>query len=307
MMDVYGWPVMGFSIDGVQQYMNTFPPGISAALFTNATFFNTPVTPGEHLLTITNLNGTAPNTFWLDYVFYMPLTDAESPPTSSTTKLAIGFSLTEITSHTTSWPRSVSTSHGPTVTSGDGSAVPGGSALPQLSPSGAGLTDPHPSAANHTGAIIGGAVGGIVLLVLVATFVVLRCFRRHEENWDNVDGKHEPSRSESEKANSPHAQTSPRMQWSRGASLRSSQYAQRQGLAISGVSLPILRSVRNQHSWARLPRLRTRARSEQSYPPNAPSVQHLRLSPKTLRHPHLVQSFVSVRWRSVSGIRFRRL
>ncbi|CDO77247.1 hypothetical protein BN946_scf184747.g60 [Trametes cinnabarina] len=72
--DKYGWPAVDFSIDGVQQDTSTFPPGISATtLFTNVTFFDSPVSPEAHILTITNLNGTAPNTFWFDYIFYRPL------------------------------------------------------------------------------------------------------------------------------------------------------------------------------------------------------------------------------------------
>ncbi|KAI9059989.1 hypothetical protein FKP32DRAFT_1605685 [Trametes sanguinea] len=80
----YGWPAVDFSIDGVQQYTNTFPASISRdTLFTNVTFFDSPVSAGEHVLTITNLNGTAPNTFWFDYIFYAPVSDAPSSLTSA--------------------------------------------------------------------------------------------------------------------------------------------------------------------------------------------------------------------------------
>ena len=71
--DVNGVPTTAYAIDGVLagNYTPVTPrPGY---VLVNKTFFTSPtLDPGVHSLVITNVNGTAPNMFWLDYLLYSP-------------------------------------------------------------------------------------------------------------------------------------------------------------------------------------------------------------------------------------------
>ncbi|CDO77246.1 hypothetical protein BN946_scf184747.g59 [Trametes cinnabarina] len=68
----FGYPSTSYVIDG--KNYKTLVTGSDAshdAYFDNVTMFTSPTLPeGEHTLVITNLNGTKPNTFWLDYFWY---------------------------------------------------------------------------------------------------------------------------------------------------------------------------------------------------------------------------------------------
>ncbi|KAI0660680.1 hypothetical protein C8Q70DRAFT_903261, partial [Cubamyces menziesii] len=73
----FGWPSTSYAIDGnVQSTYNlaTGDHALSATDFDyNVTFFSSPdLKPGEHTLVITNLNSTWPNTYWFDYIQYLP-------------------------------------------------------------------------------------------------------------------------------------------------------------------------------------------------------------------------------------------
>ncbi|KAI0784870.1 hypothetical protein C8Q75DRAFT_696081, partial [Abortiporus biennis] len=86
-VDVYGQPTTTYTIDGVTVGRYTTPviqPGFFTAL--TQFFQSDTLSAGEHTLVITNVNGTSPNVFWLDYIQYIssPVsTNQPSSPTSS--------------------------------------------------------------------------------------------------------------------------------------------------------------------------------------------------------------------------------
>ena len=136
-VDVYGIPSTSYAIDGTV-LANYTAPIIDPGFFQlNVTFFTSPtLTAGTHTLVITNLNGTAPNVFWLDYLAY-------SPSTITVTSGA----------QTTSTP-----------------ATTGVATTTAAVPSGSGTTDSNPSTTSksNAGAIAGGVVGGLAGLALLA-------------------------------------------------------------------------------------------------------------------------------------------
>ena len=85
-VDVYGIPTSSYAIDGIV-LANYTAPVIDSSLFqSDVTFFTSPyLTAGTHNLVITNLNGTAPNIFWIDYLMYAPSTTAMTSDPAKTT------------------------------------------------------------------------------------------------------------------------------------------------------------------------------------------------------------------------------
>ena len=70
---MYGVPSTTYTIDGVLAGNYTAPVVAPGYALLNRTFFTSPtLDPGAHSLVITNVNGTAPNMFWLDYLLYSP-------------------------------------------------------------------------------------------------------------------------------------------------------------------------------------------------------------------------------------------
>ncbi|EIW51675.1 uncharacterized protein TRAVEDRAFT_67687, partial [Trametes versicolor FP-101664 SS1] len=66
--DVYGQPTTTYSIDGTAAGTFHAPLTPSGETHYNTTFFSTEnLSPGDHTITIENMDGTSPNTFWLDY------------------------------------------------------------------------------------------------------------------------------------------------------------------------------------------------------------------------------------------------
>ena len=151
-VDVYGVPTTSYSIDGTI-LANYTAPVIDPGFFQlNVTFFTSPtLTPGKHTLVITNLNGTSPNVYWLDYIRFSP-----SPDTSPTTSV---LSTTSTPSSTTSVQASTTTSNAATQT--------GGNSL---------------KSKPNAGAIAGGIVGGVALVVIVGLLVWWFRRRRREEH-----------------------------------------------------------------------------------------------------------------------------
>ncbi|KAJ2983100.1 hypothetical protein NUW54_g10667 [Trametes sanguinea] len=73
----YGWPSSSYAIDG--KVVGTFDLVTDghmddySSFSYNYTYFNSPVlSPGKHTLVVTTLNGTSPNTYWLDYIRFLP-------------------------------------------------------------------------------------------------------------------------------------------------------------------------------------------------------------------------------------------
>ena len=66
--DKYGQPTSSYAIDGetVGSYTAPFTPELHTGW--NTTFFaKHDLSPGTHEIVVTNVNGTSPNVFWLDY------------------------------------------------------------------------------------------------------------------------------------------------------------------------------------------------------------------------------------------------
>lgn len=148
-VDVYGIPVSSYSIDGGNAATYTAPLIQPGGFQTRVLFYQSPpLSPGTHELVITNLNGTAPNVLWLDYILYNP-------------------------SQTTSDSGGASSSGG-----GSGSSS---TSVPASTPSISQSTSPLSSAStsSNTGAIVGGVVGGLAGLAIFSALLFL-CYRRRK-------------------------------------------------------------------------------------------------------------------------------
>ena len=130
--DVYGVPSADFTLDGIVNgtyEAPVVPPGefIAGVVY----YQSAPLSPGNHTLVITNLNGTFPTEFWLDSIVYVPSADpVTSAPTSN--------SASSTSSSASNAPQSTSNT---------------------------------PSTRSDTSAIAGGAVGGGAGAVLLALFL----------------------------------------------------------------------------------------------------------------------------------------
>ncbi|KAI0832928.1 hypothetical protein BC628DRAFT_1309689 [Trametes gibbosa] len=66
-----GFPSVSFLLDGMSYGIREDSTALNGQFY-NVTLFVSPnLAPGEHTLIITNLNGTRPNTFWLDRFWYI--------------------------------------------------------------------------------------------------------------------------------------------------------------------------------------------------------------------------------------------
>ncbi|EMD34763.1 hypothetical protein CERSUDRAFT_116958 [Gelatoporia subvermispora B] len=175
-IDVYGRPVSSYSIDSVQQGTYQAPiinPGFAQ---TNVLFFRSPpLSPATHTLEVTNQNGTAPSTLWLDYFVFTPSADSASASGSSASQSLSGSASISKPSSASSSSQSLTlppTSSGFVQTT---SSAPGTSA-PVVSTS--------PAVTSHaakapTGAIAGGVVGGVAVIVIIAA--LLYFFKRQKK------------------------------------------------------------------------------------------------------------------------------
>ncbi|KAI0328213.1 hypothetical protein GY45DRAFT_1255528, partial [Cubamyces sp. BRFM 1775] len=72
----YGWPSSSYTIDGkLYETYNVVDAHLSdpTAFSYQTTYFTTQgLSAGQHTLVITNLNGTTPNTYWIDYIAFLP-------------------------------------------------------------------------------------------------------------------------------------------------------------------------------------------------------------------------------------------
>ncbi|KAI0758005.1 hypothetical protein C8Q74DRAFT_1360230 [Fomes fomentarius] len=152
--ETYGRPTTSYSIDGkiVGNYTAPFTPSGGSIL--NVTFFSKrDLSSGNHQIVVTNVNGTNPNTFWLDYfLVYGP--GASDVSTS-------GPSPTTVTSGD---PRNTASVDGTTGTS----SAPVNTNVPPGS-----VSTTSTSSSINTGAIVGGVIGGLAMLVLCGILVLL--------------------------------------------------------------------------------------------------------------------------------------
>ena len=144
-VDVYGVPKTVYEIDGVFAGSYTAPVVPPGGVVANVQYFSSAaLTPGAHTLVITNVNGTSPNVFWLDYIRY-------TPSSAATTSAAA----------TSAGQTAASTTSAPAAATGTADAGAQGSST-------------------HTAAIAGGVAGGVALVALLAAvlFYFLRFRRR---------------------------------------------------------------------------------------------------------------------------------
>ncbi|KAI0737784.1 hypothetical protein C8Q80DRAFT_1125237 [Daedaleopsis nitida] len=215
-VDVHGVPTTEYSIDGTR--VDTFTAPVVAPgtyLKTQKYFTSDMLAPGEHVLTIKNMNGTRPNVFWLDYILYVPTTpsqgESSSPASPSTSTTTAGMTAGTVASP--SHPSSLSTINSIDSASESHSISTGSTSLATGLPSGfltqslatsallsRTASDPSPSfpsisnsvetqnamgpssssnpskGNSNVGYIVGGVIGGVSLLILTAFLVM--CYRR---------------------------------------------------------------------------------------------------------------------------------
>ncbi|TFK82973.1 hypothetical protein K466DRAFT_590100 [Polyporus arcularius HHB13444] len=103
--DTNGQPRTSYAIDGSVVSTYNAPNTPSGQTHYNVTFFSTRnLSPGDHEIVITNLDGTNPNHYWLDYFLIyksppansdpVPSSQPPSPPPSSMTTTSHSFSST---------------------------------------------------------------------------------------------------------------------------------------------------------------------------------------------------------------------
>ncbi|KAI0658712.1 hypothetical protein C8Q70DRAFT_993925 [Cubamyces menziesii] len=146
-----GWPSTSYAVDGVVYETYDF---VTASGYSDATQFRYQVPyftlqdlPAvDHILVITNLNGTAPNTYWLDYIRFLPFSGSSASANPGSTSSPI----------LTSTPSSTPVVTAPAITLGDDSA----------------------GDSRREGAVVGGTIGGgiilVVFLAISATYLYMR-------------------------------------------------------------------------------------------------------------------------------------
>ncbi|PIL25535.1 hypothetical protein GSI_12398 [Ganoderma sinense ZZ0214-1] len=110
--DVAGQPTTQYTIDGTVVANYTAPFTASGASVLNVTFFSKLdlSADGDHELVITNMNGTSPNMFWLD--FFLVYTSTSQNPTGSASGVPAVTATPSSTSGTGSKTISVKTAGG---------------------------------------------------------------------------------------------------------------------------------------------------------------------------------------------------
>ncbi|KAH9939413.1 uncharacterized protein BXZ73DRAFT_99618 [Epithele typhae] len=156
--DVHGWPTTTYAIDGNVLGTFTAPQVDPPSFRVNVTFFSSDtLAAGQHELTITNVNGTAPNVYWLDFLLFAPAVS------NSTT--------TPATTGATSAAAPSPSSSGVLLTTGTGSGS--SSSSPASQPTGGNETAPsRSSSSSHTAAIAGGVVGGLAIVAIAAALII---------------------------------------------------------------------------------------------------------------------------------------
>ncbi|KAI0328197.1 NAD(P)-binding protein [Cubamyces sp. BRFM 1775] len=93
-----GWPSSSYAVDGSVYETYNF---VSASGYSNASelryqvpyFTVQGLSMDEHTLVITNLNGTAPNKYWLDYICFYPFVNAGSTSPAPSTQISLQLAM----------------------------------------------------------------------------------------------------------------------------------------------------------------------------------------------------------------------
>ncbi|KAI0758009.1 hypothetical protein C8Q74DRAFT_292353 [Fomes fomentarius] len=212
-----GQPTTRYDVDGetVETYTT---PWTDTRAFDVRFFVKSDLSPGDHTIRITNMNGTSPTIFWLDYFVVDASFSQPQPPLSSssgspkTTSLSSVASSTQLTLHSFTPSTTTTTSTSRSSTPTDNSALYSNVTVSTVSTTLSPLPSPSASTSNiksldasltgmstsqYSGApssigslsaaesgsshanVIGGAVGGTVAVVLIA--LILFLVRRHRQ------------------------------------------------------------------------------------------------------------------------------
>ncbi|EIW51676.1 uncharacterized protein TRAVEDRAFT_54429 [Trametes versicolor FP-101664 SS1] len=197
--DMYGLPTTTYLVDGAIVSTYTAPLLPSTETLYNVTFFSAlNLAPGNHTVTIENMNGTRPNTFWFDYFLVdspselptaavvdpkLPVsTTIESPSSlasvsaksvtpvseTSTTVAGVTISVTVKSIATVSETSTIGASV--TISAADAARTSTTNTSNAFNP---GPLPPHRS---NSGAIVGGAVAGGAILAFLA--LIFFCLQR---------------------------------------------------------------------------------------------------------------------------------
>ncbi|KAH9854822.1 hypothetical protein C2E23DRAFT_39817 [Lenzites betulinus] len=166
----YGWPEESFVVDGKTYLIRTDPTATPNTQFFNVSFFTSPaLDPGEHTLVVTNINGTAPNRLWLDWFWFDAVVDTTSASPSASGNAA----------PTSSSGIPTSSSNGTNGTSAPLNTAVATSSSPASS---SGVTSSS-SHSQNLGAIIGGAVGGAMALLILGVLGAFCFFKRRSARY----------------------------------------------------------------------------------------------------------------------------
>ncbi|KAI0794777.1 hypothetical protein C8Q74DRAFT_1366177 [Fomes fomentarius] len=208
--DVQGIPTSQYDID--DHTMGTFTAPIIEPGFriSNQTYFTSDDLPsGEHQLTITNVNGTKPNVFGLDYIAYLPAITLSSTPTpsdsashsrststalstpSSSSASSTPFSASSTTISSAPSASSMTISSDPSTPSNSFSSTLSASSTssaPSSFASGGQQSDTTSAKPSYTAVIVGGAIGGAALLA--AIFMLIYCKLRRQRRATGASLSH---------------------------------------------------------------------------------------------------------------------
>ncbi|OBZ65991.1 hypothetical protein A0H81_14034 [Grifola frondosa] len=154
-IDVYGQPVTEYTVDGA--VMGTYDAPVIAPGYyeSKVMVFRSPLlSAADHKHVITNVNGTYPCEFWLDYILYTP--SQSSMTSSSTTSMSSASDSSSSTNSCVVQFRSLVFDRSPSTTSTIAVAIA--------------KTPP-------AGAIVGGVIGGVAVIALVILAYLFLCNR----------------------------------------------------------------------------------------------------------------------------------
>lgn len=216
--DMYGLPTTTYLVDGEVASTYTAPLLPSTETLYNVTFFSAlNLAPGNHTVTIENMNGTSPNMFWFDYFLIdspsefpaaavvnpklLPSTTTELPsplasvpaksvtPVSETSTTVAGVTISisvksiapvRETGTIGASVTTISTAVSETGIVGASVTISAADAAQTSTTNASNVFNPGPlpPQRSNSGAIVGGAVaGGALLAFLALTFFWLRCRR----------------------------------------------------------------------------------------------------------------------------------
>ncbi|KAI0684382.1 hypothetical protein C8Q76DRAFT_804068 [Earliella scabrosa] len=181
--DRNGRPTTTYNIDGKDVETYTAPFTATGDTQFNVTFFSKrDLDPGNHRLVVTNMNGSSPNIFWLDYflVFGSPSQDGvggASPSSSSTSSSAA--------TSTSSSDDSTGTQPFISLQKPESTVIETLSQPTNTNISAGSSASDDPSSSNNVGAIVGGVVGGLGVLLLLAILILLLRRRQRRSSRDS--------------------------------------------------------------------------------------------------------------------------